>query len=341
MQPLASAGEGHWTDLNQDAIVLGLLIEFAGDFVSGQVLCDKLDVPRAELLKRIDSLRTRGYLIEASGGRGYRLKQIPDVPGEAQIGPLLATVELGRRIHSFAEVESTNDEAHRLAEAGAMHGEVVIAEEQSKGRGRKGRSWLAPKGLGLTMSVILRPALPPQRAPELTIVAAVAVCEAARELGAGHARIKWPNDVECRGRKLAGLLTELRAETDRIRHAILGIGVNVALEAHDLPEELRDRATSLLLETGIQTPRPVVCASLLEHLEEWLSLQEAEGFEAVRDRWRELSSTLGRRVRVEAEGASFEGEAVDLDDDGALLVDDERGVSQRVVAADIEHLREM
>jgi BirA family transcriptional regulator, biotin operon repressor / biotin---[acetyl-CoA-carboxylase] ligase len=346
---LASGGEAsaagsagaHWTELNQDAIVLGLLIEFADDFASGQVLCDKLDVPRAELLKRIDSLRTRGYLIEASGGRGYRLSQIPDVVGEAQLAPLLASGELGRRIHAFAQVASTNDEAHRLAEAGALHGEVVIAEEQTSGRGRKGRAWVAPKGLGLTMSVILRPALPPQRAPELTIVAAVAVCEAARELGARSACIKWPNDVECQDRKLAGLLTELRAESDRIRHAVLGIGFNVAVEAHHLPQELGSRATSLLLETAARTPRPLVCASLLEHLEEWLSLHEAEGFAAVRERWRELSGTLGRRVGVEAEGDSFEGEALDLDDDGALLVRDLGGRIRRVVAADIEHLRQM
>ncbi|HEX4384446.1 MAG TPA: biotin--[acetyl-CoA-carboxylase] ligase [Myxococcales bacterium] len=338
LKPLANVG-GHWTDLNQDAIVLGLLIEFAGDFVSGQVICDKLDVPRAELLKRIDSLRTRGYVIESSGARGYRLGEIPDGLSEAQIAPLLASGEMGRRIHAYAGLSSTNDEAHLLAEAGALHGEVVIAEEQTKGRGRKGRSWLAPKGLGITMSVILRPALPPQRAPELTLVAAVAICEAARELGAVNARIKWPNDLECDGNKLCGLLTELRAESDRIRHAILGIGFNVGLTASDLPEEIR--ATSLLIETGTRTPRPVVCASLLEHLEEWLSLHETEGFDAVRERWRELSGTLGRQVRVEAETGSFEGEALDLDDDGALLVRDSSGVVQRVVAADIEHLRQM
>jgi BirA family biotin operon repressor/biotin-[acetyl-CoA-carboxylase] ligase len=337
--PAPLVSEGHWTDLNQDAIVLGLLIEFAGDFVSGQVICDKLDVPRAELLKRIDSLRTRGYLIESSGARGYRLREIPDGLSEAQIAPLLASSEMGRRIHSHPVLASTNDEAHVLAEAGALHGEVVIAEEQTKGRGRKGRSWLAPRGLGLTMSVILRPALPPQRAPELTLVAAVAVCEAARELGAVNARIKWPNDLECDGNKLCGLLTELRAESDRIRHAILGIGINVGLTASDLPEEIR--ATSLLIETGTRTPRPVVCASLLEHLEEWLSLHETEGFDAVRDRWCELSATLGRNVRVEAETGSFEGEAVDLDVDGALLVRDSSGTVRRVVAADIEHLRQM
>ena len=334
-----AAGDGHWTDVNQDAIVLGLLLEYKDDFVEGGVLCDKLDVPRAELLKRIDSLRARGYVIQASGGRGYRLVEVPDSLGEREIEPLLASGELGRKIHSYAELESTNDEAHRLADDGALHGEVVIADVQTKGRGRRGRTWVSPKGKAVTMSIVLRPSLPPARAPEITLVAAVAVCEAARELGAASARIKWPNDIECRGRKLAGVLTELRAETDRVRHAVLGLGFNVSMEMHDFPQELRAIATSLLVETGEKTPRPVACARLLEHLEEWLSLHETEGFGPVRDRWRDLSSTLGRTVRVTGEGDPVEGTAADLDEDGALILRATSGQLVRVVAGDVEHCR--
>ncbi len=334
---LAPAGEGHWTDVKQDAIVLGLLLECADDFVAGSVLCDKLDVPRAELLKRIDSLRARGYVIHTRGGIGYRLVEVPDELGEAQIGPLLATGELGRRIHHFDEVESTNDEAHRLADAGALHGEVVVADFQTRGRGRRSRSWVAPRGKAVTLSVVLRPMVPPQRAPEITLAAAVAVAEAARELGAHGARIKWPNDVECKGRKIAGLLTELRAETDRVRHAVLGVGFNVALQSADFPDELRPIATSLLVETGERHPRPVVCARLLERLEEWLSLHETEGFGPVAERWRELSSTLGRRVRIASDGEALEGDAVDLADDGALLLRAAGGVLVRVLAGDVEH----
>ena len=333
------AGEGHWTDLNQDAIVLGLLLECADDFVSGSVLCDKLDVPRAELLKRIDSLRSRGYVIHTRGGLGYRLVEVPDQLGEQQIAPLLATGEMGRKIHSFEELESTNDEAHRLADAGGLHGEVVIAEVQTRGRGRRGHSWISPPGKSVAFSVILRPSFAPARAPELTLAAAVAVCEGARELGAHGARIKWPNDVECKGRKLSGLLTELRAESDRIRHCILGVGLNVSMEMHDFPEELRPRATSLLIETGERVPRPLVVARLLEHIEEWLSLHETEGFGPVRDRWRELSSTLGHRVRITGDGSLVEGDAADLDEDGALLVRDPAGGIVRVVAGDVEQCR--
>jgi biotin operon repressor len=211
----AAGGEPHWTDLDQDAIVLGLLLECADDFVSGAVLCDKLDVPRPELLKRIDSLRARGYGIEASGGRGYRLVEIPDKLNEQVIAPLLSTSEIGLKLHGFPVAESTNDEADRLAEMGAAHGEVVVAELQTKGRGRRGRSWIAPPGKSLTLSVILRPTLPPSRAPEITLAAALALCEAAHEMGAPGARVKWPNDIECRGQKLAGILAELRTEGDR------------------------------------------------------------------------------------------------------------------------------
>lgn len=170
-------------------------------------------------------------------------------------------------------------------------------------------------------------------------MAAVALCEAARELGAESTRIKWPNDLDCRGRKLCGILTELRAEPERIRHAVLGVGFNVGMLAADFPPGLRDGATSLLLETGEQQPRPLVCARLLEHLEEWLSLHETEGFGPVRERFCELSSTLGRRVRVEGEGAPLEAEAVDLAEDGALIVRTADGARQRVVAGDVEHCR--
>jgi len=143
--PATGADEAsHWTDDRQDAFVLGMLLECDDDFVSGSVLCDKLDVPRAELLKRIDSLRTRGYGIQTSGGRGYRLSEIPDKLNDQVIAPLLSTNEIGRKLHGYAELESTNDEAHRLAEAGAEHGEVVVAELQTKGRGRRGRSWFSP-----------------------------------------------------------------------------------------------------------------------------------------------------------------------------------------------------
>jgi BirA family transcriptional regulator, biotin operon repressor / biotin---[acetyl-CoA-carboxylase] ligase len=325
----------HWTDDRLDAFVLGMLLECDDDFVPGGVLCDKLDVPRAELLKRIDSLRARGYVIQSAGGRGYRLSHVPDGLGAREVAPLLNTAEIGREIHHHADLGSTNDEAHRLAEEGAAHGEIVTAEVQTEGRGRRGRSWLSPPGKSIALSAILRPALPPSRAPEIPLVAAVAVCEAARELGAASAAIKWPNDVECGGRKLAGILAELRTDGDRTRHVVLGIGLNCNVEAQDFPDELRDTATSLRIERGEPVPRALACARLLEALDEWIALHDVEGFGPVRERFRQLSSTLGRRVRVELDPGTVEGDALDLAEDGALLVRSERGELVRVVAGDV------
>ena len=344
MSPLVSpaAGEAefaHWTDDRQDAFVLGMLLECDDDFVSGSVLCDKLDVPRAELLKRLDSLRARGYLIQASGGRGYRLAGIPNGVSEREIAPLLGTTEIGRTIHHFAELGSTNDEAHHLADSGARHGEVVIAEAQTQGRGRRGREWIAPPGKSIALSVILRPSIAAARSSEITLAAAVAICEAARELGASTAAIKWPNDVECGGRKLAGILSELRADGERTRHVVLGIGVNCGILPEDFPEELLDQATSLRIEKGEDVPRALACARLLEALDEWLALHELEGFAPVRDRWRQLSSTLGRRIRVELEPGLLEGDAVDLADDGALIVRTPDESLTRVMAGDVVHCR--
>jgi len=341
--PHVPEGE-HFVDERLDALVLEMLLDGDDDFVPGNALCDKLDLPRAELLKRIDSLRERGYSIYASGGRGYRLAGLPGGLSEREISPLLRSDEIGRRIHFLEEVTSTNDEAHRLAEAGALHGEVVIAERQTEGRGRRGRRWIDSPGSSLVFSVVLRPAIPPQRAPELALAAAVAVCEAARELGAGSATIKWPNDVECGGRKLAGLLAELRTEGVAVRHAVLGVGVNCGTAPGDFSDELRPVATSLAIERGAPLARPLALARLLESLDEWLALHELEGFAPVRERFLQLSSTIGRRVRAEVgeSGAplrTLQGEAVDLSEDGALVVREESGALVRIVAGEVEHCR--
>jgi len=338
----ARSGEGeHFADARLDALVLEMLLD-SDDFVPGNVLCDKLDLPRAELLKRIDSLRARGFSIFASGGRGYRLAALPDGLTEREMSPLLHSADVGRRIHFLEEVVSTNDEAHRLADAGALHGEVVIAERQTAGRGRRGRRWVDSPGGSLVFSVVLRPTIAPVRAPELALVAAVAVCEAARDLGAASARIKWPNDVECEGRKLAGLLAELRTEGAAVRHAVLGVGLNCGTARAEFPDDLRQTATSLSLERGEPVARPLAFARILESLDEWLALHEVEGFDPVRERFLQLSSTLGRRVRAEVgeTGAGLrtvEGDAIDLAEDGALVVREEGGALVRVVAGEVEH----
>lgn len=265
--------------------------------------------------------------------------QVQDAPRlDARIQELLATKALGRVLRLHDVLTSTNDEAHRLAEQGAPHGAVVIAEAQTQGRGRRGRTWMTQPGKALALSVVLRTGLSPARASELSFVAAVAVCEAVRALGALHAKVKWPNDVEARGKKLAGLLLELRTQGDQVAHVVLGLGLNVNVVLEELPAELRLRTTSLRCEVGEEVSRALTCARVLGSLEEWLLRHETLGFEVVRERWKQLSSTIGQRVRVES-AAPVEGQAVDLQPDGALLVQLASGERVCVVAGDVEHLR--
>ncbi len=259
----------------------------------------------------------------------------------ASILALLNTVQLGRELHLHDQLGSTNDEAHRLAEAGAPHGTLVIAERQTAGRGRRGRSWVAPPGKSIAMTLVLRPRLPAARAPELAFAGALAVCETARALGVERAQVKWPNDVQVAGKKLSGLLAELRTSGRELSHVVLGVGVNVNTAQGELPEELRPLATSLAIERGAPIERARVAAELLGWLEHWLDAHENEGFEPLRLRWKELAATLGKKVRVEkAAGESpLEGIAEDLDADGALLVRTASGELRRVHAGDVEHLR--
>ena len=347
---MSGQGGGRGADAEDAGLVLQLLADTYGPdggHLSGAAIADKLGLSRQSLLEQLNALRSLGYAFQALPGAGYKLVGVPDSIDAAALQPLLGPLGFGQPVHSAAELASTNDEAHRHAAEGAPHGALVVADSQSKGRGRRGRSWVTPPGTALALTLVLRPELPPSRAPELQLVAAVAVCEAARALGAPKAAIKWPNDVEAGGRKLAGLLAELRASGDRLEHVVLGIGLNVNLTEQDLPEELRGAATSLRLESGAKVPRAWVLFRLLERLEHWLGVHESEGFGPVRARWRELSSTLGRRVRIESgvsadeweKGQGLQGEALDLADDGALLVRDDAGVVHPISAGDVVHLR--
>ena len=269
--------------------------------------------------------------------RGYRLAGIPDRLTHLELGPLLNTHDLGQVLHWYEELGSTNDRAKELAEQGAADGEVVIAEAQSAGRGRRGRVWASPARKNLYCSVVLRPELPPSRAAELTLLGSVALCDALRQAGV-DAGIKWPNDLLASGRKIAGILTELAADPDRVHWVVLGAGVNVNARAEDFPEELRGAATSILLERGQAAPRALFAAACFTALETWLDRHAEQGFGVVRDAWRERSVTLGREVVVKADGLDISGTAEDIDASGALLVRTPAGV-ERILSGDVTLLR--
>jgi BirA family biotin operon repressor/biotin-[acetyl-CoA-carboxylase] ligase len=254
------------------------------------------------------------------------------------LAALLQTRELGRQVLFLPETTSTSEVAFDLALKGAPSGQVVIADSQTKGKGRLGRSWASPPGSNLYLSVVVRPDLPTVRAAELTLVSAVALAETLIDIGC-KARIKWPNDVEIEAKKVAGILTELTAEGDRVSFVILGMGVNLNMATRDFPVELRDRATSVSLATGGRVSRASFCASLLERLEQWLDRHEDGGFAPVRARWTGLASTPGSRVRVTLGGREVIGDALEIDSNGALLVRSDSGKIERVLVGDVEVLR--
>ncbi len=308
------------TPSGSEALVLAFLAEAGDDVVSGEAISDKLGLTRAAVWKHVEGLRGQGYRIDAVATRGYRLVAVPDRLRALELRPLLNTHDLGQVLHCHDELGSTNDEAKTLADGGAEHGEVVVAERQTDGRGRRGRSWISPARRNVAFSVVLRPeGLPPTRAPEATLVAAVAICEALRHSGV-DAGIKWPNDLLVGGRKIAGILAELSAESDLVHWLVIGVGVNVNTRAEDFPPELRGEATSLLLEREQPSPRALFLAACLASLETWYDRWVEEGFAPIRQAWRERSVTLGRDVVVRIDGAEVTGRAEDLADDGALLV---------------------
>jgi BirA family transcriptional regulator, biotin operon repressor / biotin---[acetyl-CoA-carboxylase] ligase len=239
---------------------------------------------------------------------------------------------LGQRIERRGRVASTNDEAGLLARAGAPHGTVILADEQSAGRGRYGRSWHSPPGENLYLSVVLRPDIAPERAPPITLAGGLGVVDAVNKAGV-HASLKWPNDVLVGGKKLAGVLTEMNTRGQELEHVILGIGVNV--NAHALPPEIASIATSLRLELGREVEREDFLSELLPALERWLDAFFAGGVSALADAWTERAELSGSRVRAGAEDGPVEGEPVGLDDEGALLVEDDAGRRHRVVSGEV------
>ena len=283
------------------------------------------------------SLRHLGYEIEAFRRLGYRLVRSPDLVIPSEISPILKTKWMGKEIRYFRTIDSTNSEAYQLALRGAKEGEIVLAESQEKGRGRVGRQWFSPAFLNLYLSVILRPNLPPHRASLLTLMAAVATADAIERFSGLHPTIKWPNDILLNGRKIAGLLNEIHSETDRIHFVVLGIGVNLNVDRQRFPQMIRDRATSLKEGMGRKISRKAFLAMLLESLEKWYGVFLEDGGASVLNAWRDRAQIAGKHVRISSFDEVLVGRAVDVDSEGALLVQMRNGQRKRIVAGDVDY----
>ncbi len=244
------------------------------------------------------------------------------------------------RYHFFSVLDSTNQQAARLAQEGAEPGTVVVADHQTGGRGRLGRPWSSPKGLHLYCSVVLRPAIPPRDAAQLTLVSGLAVAHTLAGIGVEDVEIKWPNDLLLKGRKVAGILTEMRTDPTRIQYVIVGIGLNVNGTETDFPEELRDKATTLADSLRTTLDRPWLLAKMLAQLDHWYGRFDREGFGPLGQEWLAFSRLLGQPVRVNMAADHFSGQALALDTEGCLLVRRANGMLTRVVAGDVTRLGE-
>jgi BirA family transcriptional regulator, biotin operon repressor / biotin---[acetyl-CoA-carboxylase] ligase len=304
-------------------------------YLSGEDLSHHLKVSRAGIWKSIQELRKDGYEIEAIPHCGYKLVSAPDklFPEEIQSG--LDTRFIGRKIHHYESLDSTNDTAFKLAVDSAAEGTLVVAEGQHRGRGRMGRQWISPKAKGIYFSLILRPKIIPNEAPRLTLLTAVAVAEAIRKATGLAALIKWPNDILIGEKKLGGILTELNAEVDRVKFIIIGVGINVNLKKTQLPF----RATSVRNELGKNFSRVELLRQILTEMERHYLQYSREGFSPIIEKWKHLSATLGKRVKVTSSKGEVEGQAMELDADGALLVRQDSGFMERVVSGDVMRLR--
>ena len=261
------------------------LLRRAPDGLSGAAIGRELRLTRAAVWKHVSQLRRAGYEIVGTPSRGYRLLSGPDRLSAAEIRPHLTGDVLGREIHWAETVDSTNTWARHLARAGALEGTVAIAEGQTAGRGRLGRRWFSPPGVNVYMSVVLRPPLPPARAPQLTLVAGSAVAATIAAIAGVRPALKWPNDVLLAGAKVAGLLTEMDSEADRVAFVVLGIGVNLNAPADELRQAVGIPATSILATTGRAVGRAAFVGRLLAELEGRYRRYLAEGFATLREEW--------------------------------------------------------
>ena len=314
--------------------LLQLLYQHRDDYLSGEGISKKLGVSRTAIWKQINQLRAQGYKIDSVSRRGYRLikKAVGINAEEVYLG--LGTELLGQEIRVFPSLGSTNEQVKELAREGAGEGVVVIAEEQTSGKGRRGRKWHAPPGTGLWFSLLVKPQLQPNQAPFLTIIAALAVYQAIEQLlPGGDLIIKWPNDLLLGGKKICGILSELNADMGGINYAVIGIGVNV--NQTDFPDELVEIATSLQRYFNQPVDRTVLLQVILKWLEEYYRRLVAGDWAGILAAWKEHLAIEGKKVQIISGEQTYWGRVIELSSQGELVIKDEQGVIHTFWSGDV------
>jgi BirA family transcriptional regulator, biotin operon repressor / biotin---[acetyl-CoA-carboxylase] ligase len=318
------------TDRRIDAL-LALLSDNTMIVISGAKIAREIGVTRGTVWKWIQKLRALGVRVKGHPRNGYQIEEVPDILAPKILHRRLQPGGLGKRIYHFFKIDSTNSVAMALGDRGEPHGTVVIAEEQTAGRGRAGHAWHSEKTNGIYMTVLLRPAISPQQAPLITLAAGLSVRDAILEQIDIAPDLRWPNDALLGGKKFCGILTEMKAEQDRIHYVAVGIGINVNHER--VPEELAKIATSLHIETRRAQSRVEIVVRLLRHLDSYYNRFLKEGPEGIVARFSEVSSyAQGKRVRIEAPSETYTGTTAGLEPGGLLRVRRDDGRVMPVIA---------
>lgn len=312
-----------------------LLAENATIVISGAKIAEEIGVTRQQVWRWIQLLRDLGVRVKGHPHTGYHIERVPDILVPQLLSRRLYGTPFARRIHHFFKIDSTNTLAMRLAERGEPHGALVLAEEQTGGRGRAGRSWLSEKSTGIYCTMILRPPIPPAHAPLLTLVAGLAARDAAAEDLDTVPDIRWPNDLLVGGKKFGGILTEMHAEPDRIHYAVVGIGINV--NQSKMPPEIAEIATSLKIETKKSHSRIELLIRMLHHFNRYYEQFLSSGAQPILRRFAEVSSYFrGKRVRITTHSETFTGTTSGLEPSGVLRVarDDGKG-TELILSGDV------
>lgn len=314
--------------------ILKLLKESGDEFVSGQQISELLGVSRTAIWKYINQIKEEGYEIDSVSKKGYRIISAPDLLTYEELEPYLDTDFIGRSLIHFDTIDSTNSKAKQLAD-NTSDGTILISEEQTSGRGRLGRSWISPKHKGIWMSIVLKPDLNPMEAVKLTQVAAAAVVLGSRELGI-ETLVKWPNDIVINHKKTCGILTEMSAELTRINYVVVGIGINVNIDEAEFPEDIKEIATSLKIVTGTSINRQALVGKILNNFEKLYKKFALEN-DMVSSLivCRENSALLGKDINVIKRDGSLEAKALDIDEEGRLLVEYLDGTKEFIVSGEV------
>lgn len=315
--------------------ILHLLKEGKKSFISGQGISEKLGVSRTAIWKYINVLKEDGYEIESVSKKGYRLISSPDLLSFEELSENLHTKYIGKNIMYFQTIDSTNNKAKELALSGYPNGTIIISEEQTLGRGRLGRSFVSPKYKGIWLSIILRPDIDPMNVPKVTQVGAAAVIKALKELDI-KAYVKWPNDIILNNKKICGILTEMSGELNKVNYVVMGIGINVNIDAEDFPEELKDTATSISYEVGRYIKRKELVSNLLNNFEIlYDEFEKKESIDTSVSICKENSILIGKEVRIINRGKESTGKAIDLNDEGELLVQFNDGRVEKIISGEV------